>query len=123
MPVKRPQPKSALEETFALHCRAIHLPEPVREFRFHPERMWRADFAWPDAKLLVECDGGAHGQGRHTRGASFEADLEKLNTATLMGYAVLRYTGKTIKDGTAVDQVQQFLAARVALNDLLGAVP
>ena len=38
--------------------RAVGLPPPVTEYRFHPERRWRADFAWPEKKLLVEVDGG-----------------------------------------------------------------
>ena len=48
---------SELEAMLLLHIRAAGLPEPAQQFRFHPVRLWRADFAWPDAKLLVEVDG------------------------------------------------------------------
>lgn len=33
-------------------------PELVKEYRFHPHRRWRADYALPDAKVLIELEGG-----------------------------------------------------------------
>src|SRR5690606_39740371 len=56
---------SALEDALALHIRAHKLPEPVREYRFHPERRWRFDFAWPDLRVAAEVEGGIHIGGRH----------------------------------------------------------
>jgi len=51
--------ESELEATLAMHIRVNGLPEPEREYRFHPRRKWRFDAAWPDAKLAVEVEGGA----------------------------------------------------------------
>ncbi len=34
------------------------LPEPRPEYRFHPTRLWRFDYAWPQERLAVEFDGG-----------------------------------------------------------------
>jgi len=34
------------------------LPEPVFEHRFHKDRKWRFDVAWPDLKAAIEVDGG-----------------------------------------------------------------
>jgi len=39
--------------------------------------------------LAVEVDGGTWTGGRHTRGAGFEADCEKLNAAVIAGFRVL----------------------------------
>lgn len=64
---------------------------PETEFRFHPERKWRFDFAWPEQKVAVEVDGGVFSGGRHTRGMGFIRDCEKLNMACEMGWKVLRY--------------------------------
>jgi hypothetical protein len=74
-------------------CRMAGLPEPTPEHRFHPTRKWRADYAFlfTSPRVLVEIDGGAWTQGRHTRGTGFIADMEKLNAAALLGFMVLRY--------------------------------
>lgn len=82
---------------------------PVREFRFHPVRQWRADFAFPDKMLLVEFEGGVFAAGRHTRGAGFVADCEKYNAAALLGYHVLRFTDKHVRNGEALVAIEQFM--------------
>jgi hypothetical protein len=79
-------------------CRAAGLPEPIPEYKFHPLRKWRADYCWPIHKVIVEIEGGAWSQGRHTRGAGFIADMAKYNAAALLGYAVLRYTPQQLGD-------------------------
>jgi very-short-patch-repair endonuclease len=87
--------KSVLEQTFLFYVNAIGLPEPVREWRFHPVRRWRFDFAWPhpDVMVAVECEGGIWSRGRHVRGRGFEADCQKYNAAAVLGWKVLRVTG------------------------------
>jgi very-short-patch-repair endonuclease len=72
-------------------------PDAVAEFKFHPSRKWRADFAMPGAKILIEIDGGVWSGGRHTRGSGFIGDMEKLNAAACLGYRVLRYTPQDCK--------------------------
>ncbi len=99
----------------ALHLRCAHVPDPVVEFRFHQSRRWRFDFAWPDRRLALEVEGGtASGRSRHSMGAGFEADCEKYNAATVMGWRVLRVTGQMVKDGRALRLIE--LAMSVPLN-------
>jgi len=100
---------SALEETLAFQIKAMKLPEPVREFKFHPKRQWRLDFAWPGCKIAVEVEGGAWTGGRHLRGYGFQADCEKYAMALIAGWRVLRVTGQMVKDGTALDYIEQIL--------------
>ena len=66
-------------------------PDACAEFKFHPSRKWRADFAIPSRRLLIEIEGGAWSGGRHTRGAGFVGDMLKYNAAAILGYRVLRY--------------------------------
>jgi len=66
------------------------ITEPHREYRFHPSRRWRFDYAWPSRMIALEIEGGVWTGGRHTRGAGFLGDMEKYNAATLMGWKVLR---------------------------------
>lgn len=101
---------SQLEETLRLHIVALGLPEPAREYRFHPGRRWRFDFAWPGQKVACEVEGGIWANGRHNRAAGFAADCEKYNAAVVLGYRVLRVTGDQVDGGQAVDWIRQALA-------------
>ena len=98
---------SELEETLAILIRAEGLPEPVREYRFHPVRRFRFDFAWPDLQVAVECEGGTWSGGRHVRGDGFRRDCEKMNIAALSGWICLRFTRDMIEDGTAIEMIKQ----------------
>ena len=83
-------PPSRLEKRFELLWRALGGPDLVKEFRFHPVRKWRADFAHLPSRTLIEIEGGIYINGRHNRGAGFAADLEKYLEAALDGWRVVR---------------------------------
>ena len=104
--------KSNLELELLLQIRILELPEPEREYCFHPTRKWRFDFAYPERMLAIEIEGGTYSGGRHTRGQGFENDCEKYNTATLMGWKVLRYTAKMIESGEAINQIEEALCSQ-----------
>jgi hypothetical protein len=76
MPRSRFRPRtggSRLETRFLLLWRSIDGPPLEREFRFHPKRRWRADFAHLPSRSLIEIEGGIWIQGRHNRAAWWEA--------------------------------------------------
>lgn len=73
-----------------------HLPSPETEFRFHPERKWRFDFAWPEHKVALEVDGGIWISGGHNRGAQMLKTWEKENEAVCMGWRILRCEPKAV---------------------------
>jgi len=102
--------KSEPEENFAGLMRMLHFDGGMqREYRFTPDRRWRFDFAWPDLKVALEVEGGAFINGRHNRGAAFEADCEKYNVATALGWRVLRVTPRMVDDGRALNWIQLFV--------------
>ena len=69
------------------------LPEPIRQFQFHPVRKWPFDFAWPAYRVAVECDGGIYaGLKSHSGGAAIHKDHEKRNAAAELGWRVLVFT-------------------------------
>ena len=109
MPVKIPRAPSALEERLWFTIQVEKLPRPEREFMFHPTRKWRFDFAYPDCKVAIECEGGTWSGGRHTRGSGFEADCEKYNQAALLGWKVLRFTKGMIDSRIAVRLITEAL--------------
>ncbi|MGN5619224.1 DUF559 domain-containing protein [Acinetobacter sp. Brlt_5] len=78
----------------------------VQEFKFHTSRKWRADFHIKNTKLLIEVEGGIWSGGRHTRGKGYLGDMEKYNTATMMGYQVLRFSTEQVTSGFAINQIE-----------------
>lgn len=101
---------SEAEDVLALHCK-VNKIEFQREYKFHPTRKWRADF-FMGHMLLVEIEGGIFVNGRHSRGAGMEADMEKYNAAQELGYTVLRFSSGMVKNGSAIAMVQRFIQAR-----------
>ena len=57
-------PPSRLERRFLLYWQSLGGPEFNREFRFHMDRKWRADFAHVESLTLIEVEGGIYIQGR-----------------------------------------------------------
>jgi len=103
---------STLEDEFLFHVKAIGLPNPDREYVFHPVRKWRFDFAWPYKMVAAEIEGGIWSGGRHTSGRGFEGDCEKYNAAAMLGWKVFRFTGKHVKSGEAVQVVSAELETK-----------
>lgn len=114
------------EETLALHLRASGI-EFVREYRFGAEHVglgpklrerlkaaglsdWRADFALPEFKLLLEVEGGAWmAKSRHTSGVGFAQDLEKYDSAMKLGWNIYRCSPEMVKAGRAIDTIKQLV--------------
>lgn len=108
LPVKHAAPKrkakvkppkeyklTTLERKFQLMLSGM--PQPEREYRFHPVRKWRFDFAWPAQKLAVEVDGGAFSKGGHSRAIPQAGDNDKTNAAILLGWRVLKFNTENMK--------------------------
>jgi hypothetical protein len=89
---KKNQITAQRRDVFTVICRTDLGVECVKEFRFHPKRMWRFDYAIPEHKIALEVEGGVYTGGRHVRPQGFLGDIEKYNTATLMGWRVFRTT-------------------------------
>ena len=99
--------KSGLELELLSQIRLLNLPEPEREYRFHPVRRWRFDLAYPEKKIAFEIEGGTWTGGRHVRPDGFEKDCEKYNEATRLGWKVYRFTSGMIQSGEALKMIEQ----------------
>lgn len=87
-------------------CKREGWPAPEAEQVLIPGRRFRCDFVWRAARVVLEVNGGAFIQGRHSRGMGQIKDWEKLNLVQLAGYRVFQVSPKQVTDGT----VQQLLA-------------
>lgn len=93
----------------------------VREYQFHPVRKWRFDYAIPEVKIAIEVEGGVFKErsyigkdgfihtttgGRHTSGVGFLKDMEKYNTATALGWRLLRTTPDNLMSRATFDLIR-----------------
>ena len=92
---------------FPKFCTAMGLPKPVLEYRFHPVRKWRMDFAWPEYRIALEVEGGIWIQGRHSRGAGMAKDMEKYNTAAELGWRILKVEPKRLMTTATVEMIKR----------------
>lgn len=106
-PVKIPAPAflvpsqpNTLAQKFESMWQELGGPALHQEYKFHPDRKWRADYCHKATKVLIELEGGVWDGGRHTRGPGFINDIEKYNAATMLGYRVLRIPTGGVKPKT-----------------------
>jgi len=110
--------QSSGEAMLSLHLRAAGI-HSIPEYLFALPRRWRADFAIPNHRLLIEVDGGnrlavigkngkAVAIGRHTQ----DADMEKLNEAAILGWRILRFSPAMVKSGVALQTIERFLGLK-----------
>ncbi len=86
--------RSELEGRFLSICRRHRLPKPEVNAEVGP---FTVDFLWPGERLIVEVDGwDSHG----TRSA-FEADRERDTQLKLLGYEVVRFTWRQLRESPA----------------------
>lgn len=100
--------------------KAHGVPAPKTEYKFHPERKWRFDYAWeydfldgPSSEIIkvaLEVEGGVWTGGRHTSGAGFIKDMEKYNAAACLGWFVLRCQPKHVLTKITADMIKQVLS-------------
>lgn len=90
------------------------LPEPMLEFKFHPERKWRFDFAFiipsDNTFVALECEGGIYTRGAHGSISGIKRDMEKYNAAAARGWRILRVTPDDLCTQDTVTLLHQALS-------------
>ena len=106
---KRDTEASSVGEcTLELHLKVHNIPFQ-REFEFAPGRKFRADFKV--GNILIEVDGGTRQMGRHSRHKGIEADCQKINLATRLGFRLFRYTTEMVRRGDAIEDIYALWAS------------
>lgn len=122
--VSRKNAGSRYELLLHTQLKALGMPLPTPDFRFHPGRRWEFDFAWPDvtlrggSKLSLEIEGGVwmKSGGAHRSGNNYVLDLEKYNQAALDGWLVLRVLPEwlSLESGKAAFMLEEALKQEVS---------
>jgi len=110
----------------------LELPEKQYAFAAPFGRDWRADFAWPSHRLLVEVNGGVWrkdpktGQraGAHPHPTAILRDWQKLNDAATLRWYVLQFSSDDVKKGRALTALELWfqvgpIETRLAVNRAL----
>jgi very-short-patch-repair endonuclease len=101
--------KSKAEEVLVEHLTQVGYPPAEIGHRFHDDRGWMFDLAWPALMLAVEVDG----RGRHQTDKGRIDDCQKLNAALEMGWRVLRFPASSVTTTKRririVDQIARIL--------------
>jgi very-short-patch-repair endonuclease len=103
--------KAPVRDIFTSICKTDMGVECVKEFKFHPTRKWRFDYAIPEHKIALEVEGGVWTGGRHTRSKGFLNDVEKYNTGTLLGWRIFRVTPDDLFKTKTMNMIKQAIEA------------
>jgi very-short-patch-repair endonuclease len=96
--------RSDMEADFLAICRRHRLPKPLVNIRIDE---FDVDFLWPEQRLAVEVDGW----DTHKTRSAFEHDRARDLKLKLLGYEVVRFTWRQLRDDPA--------AVAAALRELL----
>jgi len=83
--------RSELERLFQGLCRRHRFPQPEVNAHVGP---FEVDFLWLDRRVIVEVDGYRH----HSDRAAFESDRARDARLQSLGYRVLRFTWRQIRE-------------------------
>lgn len=88
--------ESVLEDRFLrlLFEQEMPMPEPQFTLRDGGSFVCRADFAYPEHRLLIELDGRSY----HSNQENFQADRSKGNRSLELGWRTLRFTWDDVKN-------------------------
>lgn len=107
---RQTKPQTPKSDFFTLLCKSDLKLDCIKEHKFHPVRRWRFDYAIPTAKIAIEVEGGVWTGGRHTSPKGFLNDMEKYNTATIMGWRLLRTTPDRLCSNETLQMVRDIIA-------------
>lgn len=99
-PPNVPRPIVTLEGRLAQQMIAAGL-KFERQYKWCPGRKFRADYAMPERKLLIELDGAVH-----RIKAQWKRDIIKRQLAITHGWTMLPIATDQVRSGTAVDVIQ-----------------
>lgn len=113
-------PDYSAQDAFTTLCAQQLGEKCIKEYRFHPTRRWRFDYAMVRLSIAVEVEGGIWIQGRHARPMGMQKDMEKYNMAASLGWCVLRTTPKGLMSQEFINLLSETIHKRE--HDMVNAL-
>jgi very-short-patch-repair endonuclease len=82
---------SPAETSLASLLRRAKIKGWKRQYSYVPGRKFKADFAFPLQKLIVEVDGGVYSRRAHGSIGGIIADMKRSNFAAMNGWRLMRF--------------------------------
>jgi very-short-patch-repair endonuclease len=82
------------------------MPVVQKEFRFHPTRQWRFDFAFPGLKFAIEVEGGVFTGQAHSSISGILRDIEKYNEAAKLGWTIYRVIPANLNKKETIEDIK-----------------
>lgn len=119
--VRTPKHLKGMEHlVFVQLLRDAKVPDPQGEVKFalaaDDPRKFALDYAWPDARLGVEVEGGIWSGGAHGRGSGILRDMEKQNVAVVLGWRILRFTPSHLVQPETIALIKRALSVSPATS-------
>lgn len=93
-------PRTGPDQIVKILAAEYGLPDPIPEYKFHPNRAWRFDFFFQNEgrQVALEVEGGVFrkGRGAHSSVSGILRDMEKYNEAAKLGIFVYRVLPKDL---------------------------
>lgn len=105
------------EKIVCAYFQECGLPPLALEYKFCPGRNFRFDFAWPQAKVALEVEGGIFTRGAHGSVSGILRDIEKYNLAACWGWRILRVLPKDLCTHCTVCQIELCLESSTRSPD------
>lgn len=108
-----PVNRQVLENRFLEIWQRLGGPVVTREWKFHPTRKWRFDFALLEKQIAFEVQGGLYDSDKgHRAFASVQRDYEKFNAAMILGWKVFQLSSPMLKDAEYMQKLVDFCRRR-----------
>lgn len=106
--------RQVLENKFFLAWVTFGGPPLLREYRFHPVRKWRLDFAHVEAKIGFEIQGGLYkAESGHRSREGVKRDYEKSNAAQELGWKVFSVTSEAVNSPAQIEHLIKVIEGRL----------
>lgn len=91
----RRRTESPLEDQVLALLDALAIPPPICQYRVggHSRRRYRADFAWPEQRVILEADS----RSAHERALAMDSDRARDADLYAAGWATLRVTARQLR--------------------------